>query len=92
MSSFICDDCAEKYEAKPKSGIVTRHMGECKYCGNERAMLTPVRDFWLKKDTPPYEYWLGPSDKVDKFDEIIKAVHSKTIRDGYGFVLVEEEE
>ena len=30
--------------------------------------------------------------KIDRFDEIIKAVHSKTIRDGYGFILTEEEE
>lgn len=92
MSAYICDECAKKYEAKSKGGIVTRHIGDCKYCNERDRYLTPVRDFWLKKGTPPFEYWLGPSDKIEKFDEIIKAVHSKTMRDGYGFVLTEEEE
>lgn len=96
MGSFICDDCAKKHEAKPKSRIVTKHVGECKYCNEREKFLTPVRDFFLKKGTPPYEFWCEPKvitkEIENDINDVIKAVHTETVTYGTGYTLIEEQD
>jgi hypothetical protein len=56
----MCNECALKFEAKSKKTVSTSHLGDCAYCDKPESYLTPVTDFWLKKGTEPYKYWLEP--------------------------------
>ena len=52
---WICDECAKKKGGKiPPGSCGTMCGGECKYCGDKNAVLTPIVDF----------KWPGGSDPV----------------------------